>query len=89
MKVIERLVYDEPIACIEVHLGVFTYDDSSGESVTAEFYIKTCKEEVGNSAVTDKRVDDMNEQFTDQWMELEAQGCRSIHFKNDIPHPIL
>lgn len=89
MKTIERLVYEEPAACVEVHLGVFTYVEASGESVIAEFYIKTCNIVEGNSAITDKRVDDMNEQFTDQWLELEAKGCRDIHFKNDVPHPIL
>lgn len=88
MRVIDKLEYEEPVPCIELHIGTFTYNDVTGEATVAEFYIKTCEFDEDNPDTQSRREDDLNEQLTAQWSALMSCGCKDIKYTEIRPNPI-
>ena len=82
MKTIDHLLYSEPVAVCEIHAGTFFYVDEQGEECRAEFYVRTCDD-------TDqaKQVDDLNEQYTDEFSDLLIRGCTKIRYEEVSPSP--
>lgn len=74
-----------------VHAGTLTYEDPTGEAVSAEFYVRTCEDESTASGIDAQgrgdRQDDLNEQYADEVSELMAEGCDNIHFNSVQPNP--
>lgn len=67
--------------------GTFTYNDASGSLVTADFYVICPPREDGNVIITDRRIDALNDQFTDVWTKLEEQSCTNIKYQDVRPSP--
>ncbi len=88
MKFIEKLEYEEPVVCVEVHVGTFSYNDHTGEETVAEFYVKTCEYDEDNPDTQSRREDDLNEQLTAQWSALMSCGCTGIKYAEIRPNPI-
>jgi hypothetical protein len=83
MKYIDHLEFIEPSPLCDIKVGTFHYFDANGEEIKADFYIRTCEE-----AYEAKRVDDLNQQFTDEWTNLIQRGCTKIEYKEITPSPI-
>lgn len=86
MKHFDHLDYIEPSTSCEVKVGTFTFTNPQGEECVAEFYIHTCIDD--SPAGEDKRVDDYNQQFTDEWTKLYQDGCSNITYREVTPSPI-
>lgn len=74
---------------IEVHTGAFGYTDASGKFRIDEFHVKTVEAAQGNARITDRRIDDYNDQFGFKWDALEKLGCTGITYNEVLPHPFL
>jgi hypothetical protein len=86
MKMIE-ITSDLTPATQRCKAGTFTYTDASGDEVSADFYVLCPPKEDGNTVITDRRIDALNEQFTDVWTKLEEQSCTNIKYKDVVPSP--
>ena len=73
----------EPKPVCEVRVGQFTYLSHTGDLVTDDFCVNTCTDENPT-----KRVNDYNEQLTDEWENLIDKGCSNIRFIEATPNPI-
>lgn len=87
MRTIAEFTVEPPPATTRCHAGTFHYNDASGEEIVAEFYVICPAKEDGNYVVNDRRVDALNEQFTDAWTKLEETSCTNIKYKDVIPSP--
>jgi hypothetical protein len=80
---IQHLIYGEPVATCEIHVGTFYFTDPEGQACQGEFFVRTCDE-----ANQSKQVDDYNEQYTDEFSKLSVQGCKNIRYVELTPSPI-
>ncbi len=80
---IDKLEYSEPAVTCEIHAGTFHWTNPAGEQCDAEFFVTTCAEE--DKA---KRVNDLNEQFTDEWERLIATGNTNVRYIDVTPNLI-
>lgn len=78
---ISHLDFAEPVAVCDIHAGKFYWTDPHGEECDAEFYVRTCEDEDNKP----KRVDDLNEQLTDEWCRLIAEGNTNIRYVEIVP----
>lgn len=83
-----RLEVSEPARSVDIKVGMFTYLNSNQESVTADFYIHTVPFVEADSNSASLRQSDLNEQLTEQWTLLQAQGCSCIKYQDVLPNPI-
>jgi hypothetical protein len=74
--------FPEPINTCDVKVGTFFYLNHKGELLSAEFSINTCQDNQS------KRVNDYNEQLTNEWDRLFDEGFTNIRFEELTPNPI-
>ena len=84
--VTERLEQDVPPATVDVLAGTFTWIDAAHVPHSAPFYVRTCPE-FDSAECRDRRDEDYNEQFADQYFDLERSGCQHIAFSEAKPSP--
>lgn len=90
MRVIEQLVCDPPETIILEEAGIFTYVDETGEDVRATFFVRCAPkpdDEMQDERINADRQSALNEQLTDMWSKLAADGNQKIHFTNKMPDP--
>jgi len=80
---IDRLEYTEPVPTCDVKVGTFYWTDRSGEKFDADFYVRTC-----DDSDQEKRVEDYNEQYTDEYCRLINEGYTNVVFIEATPNPI-
>lgn len=81
---IGHLEFVEPAAVCEVHAGTFYWKNPQGQDCDADFYVNTCADEENKS----KRVDDLNQQLTDEWYNLIRESNTNIRYVEIVPSPI-
>lgn len=90
MRVIDQLVCPPPATLILEEAGTFHYCDAEGEDTIATFFVR-CPPKPGPddyaSTINSDRQDAANQQTTDMSIQLEAMGCKQIHFKSKQPDP--
>lgn len=78
-----KLEYAEPAATCEIKVGTFIYNDGK-QDVTADFFITTC-----DDSNHDKRMEDYNDQFSDEWNRLSGEDDYSnIRYEEVAPLPL-
>lgn len=84
--VIDRLEQPCQPATVDVLVGTFTWIDAAHVPHSAQFYVRTIPES-DSADCRGCREEDYNEQFTDQYFELERSGAQHIAFSELKPSP--